>query len=290
MRIGCNTLVRDPDRPDAWIDVETVIELAIELGLDLVDVQLDRGFRTLDDTYLRTVRDRCCAGGIEIGYAGVGHGFVGVTQDASDRTVGAALSPRETDARIAEVERGIDAAVVLGAPMIRLFAGAIPTATPDRVAIREAAVRSFRRVATYAADRGIRIGLHNHPPAVAPTADDVLSLLSTIDLPNVALILDTGQWHGSPGTNLEGRSDPDTDFYADIARVAPYADYVRAKIYRIDSGSETWLDYPKIFRILRGAEYAGPVSVVYEDRNNACEWPDAFRKAVAYLRSFLSEP
>lgn len=80
MRLGLNTLIRDPDDQTQWIPIETMIDLAIELGLDLIDVQLDRGLRSLDDAYLRSIRERCTSSGLDIGYAGVGHGFVGVRE------------------------------------------------------------------------------------------------------------------------------------------------------------------------------------------------------------------
>ena len=105
----------------------------------------------------------------------------------------------------------------------------------------------------------------------------------------MTVILDTGQWRGSPGTNREGIADPEVDFYRFMEQVAPYASYVRAKIYKIDSGSEEWLDYPRIFRILSTQEYDGPVSIVYENRGNACSFREALSLAVIHLRSIDSQ-
>ena len=286
MRLGLNTLIRDPDDQTQWIPIETMIDLAIELGLDLIDVHLDRGLRSLDDAYLRSIRERCTSSGLDIGYAGVGHGFVGVREH--DATITAdALAADEWEDRVSEVEQGIDAAITLGAPLVRLFAGAIPEQTPDHDSIWVAAVSAFHRVATYADNRGVRIGLHNHPPAVAPTGEDILRLIRDIDQPNGTVIMDTGQWHGSPGTNLQGTSDPEVDFYAYMAQVAPQTSYVRAKIYRIDSGMEEWLDYPRIVGILKAAQYDGPISIVYEDRNNQSASPAALHLAVNQLRALL---
>ena len=290
MRLGCNSLIRNPDDPSKWVDVEIMIDLVRKLGLDLMDLQLDRGLQSLDPNYLSTIRRKCESSGIEIGYAGVGGGFVGVAKDSAGMPVGKALDHDEVKARISEVERGIDAAQVLGTTLIRLFAGRIPDATPDRSVIWNGVISAYQRVADYASRKGVRIGLHNHPPAVAPTGNDILQIKSAIDRENVTIILDTGQWHGAPGTNLEGISDPDVDvnFYGYMDQVIPHASYVRAKIYRIDSGSEEWLDYPRIFRILSSQDYDGPVSIVFEDRKNECSYQDALSMAVKHLRSTFS--
>ena len=284
-RLALNTLARDPSDPTKWIDVEHLIDIAIELGLDLIDVQLDRGFRSLEDRYLRSVQEKCQNCGIDIGYAGVGHGFLGAGEDDTGQLIGKRLSSDEMETRVAEVEQGIDAAVALGTPLIRVFAGTLPEATPNWNETWNSAVDAFQRIANYADNRGVLIGLHNHPPTVAPTGDDILRLHSDIGRPNVTIILDTGQWHGSPGSNLEGTSDPTVDFYTYMEQVAPLTTYVRAKIYRIDSGQETWLDYPRIFSILSTANYQGPISIVYENRDNHCSHQDALKLAVTYLRS-----
>jgi len=286
MQLGLNTLIRNVDGQDEWVDLEVMIDLAIELGLDLIDIQLDRGIRSLDDGYLKTVRDRCSDCGIDIGYAGVGQGFVGTAEQGHLR-VGAPLSPDDMALRISEVERGIDAAVALGTPLVRLFAGAIPESSPDRSRIHEEMIQAFQRVATYGANRGVRVGLHNHPPAVAPTGRDILGLIEDIDHENITVIMDTGQWHGSIGTNRLGIADLHVNEYAFMEQVMPHTTYVRAKIYRIDTGVEEWLDYDRIFSIFRSADYEGPVSIVFEDRGNTCDYREALSKAIAYLRPFV---
>ena len=74
------------------------------------------------------------------------------------------------------------------------------------------------------------------------------------------------------------------DCYNSIAKTAPYAVYVRAKFYQIDSGVEEWLDYPRILDILRKENYNGCISIVYEGESDSIE---SMRKAAGYLRSIL---
>jgi hypothetical protein len=74
-------------------------------------------------------------------------------------------------------------------------------------------IARFQEVADYAADRGVFIGLHNHPPVDSPTGDDIVRILQETDRANVTFILDTGRWKGSPGTPPMGVTDPDADIY-----------------------------------------------------------------------------
>ena len=57
------------------------------------------------------------------------------------------------------------------------------------------------------------------------------------------------------------------------------------KFYRIDSGIEEWLDYPRILDMLRAVGYNGPLSVVYEGESDPLE---SMRKAGEYLRSLIN--
>ena len=126
------------------------------------------------------------------------------------------------------------------------------------------------------------------PPAVAPTGEDILRILGDIDRENVTCILDTGQWWGSPGTNRAGKCDPDVDFYRFMEQVAPHTSYVRAKIYKIDSGQEEWIDYRRIMPILKAVNFNGNMSIVFEDRGNQCGYPEAIRLGARYLRELLT--
>ena len=54
-----------------------------------------------------------------------------------------------------------------------------------------------------------------------------------------------------------------------------------AKPYTVDSGVEEWLDYARIVKILKGLNYNGGVSIVYEGESDPI---DSMRKAADYLR------
>ena len=61
---------------------------------------------------------------------------------------------------------------------------------------------------------------------------------------------------------------------------------MRAKIYNLDaSGREQWIDYDRVFNILRAIHYHGIVYIVYEGKGD--EKADV-ASAVKFLRPFLS--
>ena len=288
IKLGCNSLVKDRDNPGGWIDIETMIDLIHTLRLDIIDFQLDRGFRSLEPAYLRRVKILCHRYGLPIGFVGAGSGFVSAAQLPNGSMVGASLSPDEMQRRIEEVNRAVDVAVFMGAPLIRLFGGGVPEETENREVVWSTMISGFQAVSDYAAEKGILIGLHNHPPAVEPTSDDIFRILNDVDRENFTFILDTGRWRGAP-TSREETSDSSEDIYRYMEQTAPYASYVRAKIYKVDSGEEELLDYRRIISILKKVNFNGNMSIVFEDQGNRCGYAEAIGLAVKHLRGLLAE-
>jgi hypothetical protein len=202
--------------------------------------------------------------------------------------VGAPLPRDELRRRIDEVKAAVDDAAYMGAPSVRVFGGGIPDATEAGDALWSEMIASFQEVADYAADRGVFIGLHNHPPVDSPTGDEIVRILRDTDRDNFTFILDTGRWKGFPGTPPMGVTDPDADIYEYMEQTAPYATYVRAKIYKIDGGREEWIDYNRVVEILNAVDFNGTMSIVYEDQGNACGPREAIALAVAHLREAIA--
>ena len=109
----------------------------------------------------------------------------------------------------------------------------------------------------------------------------MLRIFQDVDHANLSFIMDTGQWRGSPGAS--GDPDPEVDIYGYMEQTLPHAGYVRCKIYQIAGGREEVLDYGRIARLLRGANYNGCISIVYEGREPA-DRTELIGKAAAHLR------
>lgn len=265
IKVGVYASYFGKDEPKAFPDVEAFIDLAYELRLDVIDFRANVGFSSRDPNYLLGIKIKCLKAGLPIGYLASGGHFVGTEE--------------ELRAKVEQAKADVEMATFLGAPMIRLFCGA-----PEE-GVEESEIRCFQEVCDFAADAGIMVGLQNHPC----TGDDVLRILRKTKRENFTFVLDTGQWVGSPGRN-RGVGDPTVDIYQYMEQTAPYASYVRAKIYKIDSGREEWLDYSRIVQILKSVDFNGVMSITFEGKDvNRCDDKETFRLAARHLRELISD-
>ena len=247
----------------------------LQRRLDGIDIHFAH-FASTETEYLEDVRMATLKAGIHICYIGVSNNF-GMTGD-------------EQRAQIDNMKKWIDVADTMGIQMVRSFGGWVTEGeTEDTVWPR--IVSATKEVAEYGASKGVVVGLHNHNHGCAPaTGEQVLKILEEVDNPYYSHILDTGQYRGSPGASLgeRGVEDVEHNFYGSIEASAPKAVHVRAKIYRIASGAEAWLDYDRIMKIIKSVGFNGWMSVVFEGQDELDE-PTAVPLAAEFLRRKLSE-
>jgi sugar phosphate isomerase/epimerase len=250
MRLCCLSLSFKPVFAAGQMDDRRFIDLCAQLELDGVDFNI-ASLRSLDKGHLREIKKSCLQHGLSIACVGINNDF--------GRPAG------EQEAVQQQIRAGIDAAQFLGAPVARVFAGSIHPGD-TRVAVWKRSIDGLKRAAEYGEQAGVVVGLQNHNHHnVTSTGDDVLQLLHDVDHPWCRHILDTGQYLGSPGAAGAKADDArHHDVYKSIERTAPQAVLVRAKLYRLKDGREAWLDYDRIFKILRRIKYNGFVSLVYE--------------------------
>jgi sugar phosphate isomerase/epimerase len=262
MKIGLYASMFGQDKPPTLESIESYIDYAYELRLDLIDFRRDRGFDSKDPGYLFETKLNCLRRGLSIGYlASIGH-FSGSDEELAEKVEAA--------------KEDVDVALFLGAPMIRIFTGILQEREDQR---RE--VRCFQEIADYAAQKGISVGLQNHPS----TGEDIVRILEETDRANFSFMLDTGQWLDAPMYNGGGGCDATHPLYGYIEQTAKYATHVRAKFFKIDSGKEEYLDYERIVPVLADAGYNGALTVVFEGRDaNSCNDKEVIRLAAAQLR------
>jgi hypothetical protein len=262
-------------RETATMTIDAAIAEARALQLDVVDLHLSGINRDLD--YLRHVRSQCLRSGLSIGYTGGGT-FVGL--------------PEERDKRQTQGREDVDATAFLGAQVMRLFARhKWPATVAEQDYLWGPMIESFQEIADYATTKGVQVAVQNHNNgSFAMNAVQVLRILREVDRPNFSYLLDTGQWQGAIGSHPRGESDPTVDLYEDyLEPTAPHATYVRAKIYKIDSGREEWLDYGRILQILRDVDYNGTIGLVFElGERNSCADEECRRMAVVHLRDLIA--
>ena len=246
-------------------------QIVYDLGLDGIELHTS-AFESTDVDYLRALKKDLAKKGLPLGYVGISNNF--------GRPVA------EHPEQIALIKKWIDVADFMSCPLVRVFAAYVPQDCEDEETLWPPMIAGFKEVAAYGHEKGILVGLQNHNHGnVTRTGDAVVRALEETDHPYFTHILDTGQYAGSPGASgHRGSAHPNYDCYDSIAQTAPYAVYVRTKFYRIDTGVEEWLDYPRILDILRHVGYNGCLSIVYEGESDRVE---SMRKAAAYLRRLL---
>lgn len=251
------------------MDLLTFVDACRELDVDGVDVNA-KSFVDDSDPFIGALKERCVRQGLSIACLSLSNNF-GVTATAL---------PGE----IAAAKHWIDRAVLLGAPQVRVFAGR-PNATEPREVVWERCRQALKILADYGHERGVLVSLQNHNHgAFTQTGDDVLQFLDGAG-PNLGHVWDTGQYVGSPGAsgaNPDGAAQE--VLYRSLQQTVHRATHVRCKFYRIETGVERWLDYPRVLGILRATRYNGFCSVVYEGSDDETV---AVPRAVAYLRSLL---
>lgn len=155
------------------------------------------------------------------------------------------------DEEIAHVKSWIDKAAVLGAPVIRVFAGQqkqdVSAEDTHRLMIE-----GFNEVCEYAAERGVFLALENHGGPTS-TAEGLLKIVRDVESPWLGVNLDTGNFHGER-------------IYEQIAECAPYALNVQVKV--VVSGPDRQkrpTDYERLAEIFREANYRGFLVLEYEE-------------------------
>ena len=160
--------------------------------------------------------------------------------------------PSTADAQQEWISGWLEVAQQLGAPRARVIAG---KQAPTSATLSASATR-LKRLAERHPD--VRIVTENWE-ALLPDAASVLELLDRAD-GRIGFLIDLGNWRG-PGK------------WAELAAVADRAETCQAKIITDAAGALDADDYRAGLRILRNANYTGPLALVYDGPD-----PDEWRR------------
>ncbi len=252
------------------MDIFSFMDTCRALDLDGLDIHVSQLKNQVDRAYLKEVRRGCLNRGMPIASICVSTEF-GRSAEAI---------PKELEkARVA-----MEAGMFLGAPILRTFVGSAPSSEKQGEAFRRG-VDALRKTAEIGAELGMTVSLQNHS-GLTSTGDDMLRFHREVNHPNFTLLLDTGHFAGRNGPN--GPKIPGTnydDYYRSIEQVAPLTQFVRAKVYDLDeNGREKWIDYDRVFSILRKVNYNGFISMIYEGKADKFA---VIPNAIRLLRSFV---
>ncbi|MFN7735418.1 MAG: sugar phosphate isomerase/epimerase family protein [Pirellula sp.] len=180
--------------------------------------------------------------------------------------------PAKVRKDIEATKRWIDRYAILGANVIRIFAGSQPKGDAWESTIARC-VEAVDEVGDYAATRGIYLGLENHG-GVTAKADGLLEIIRRVKSKGIGINLDSG--------NFRSTADP----YAELAQIAPYAVNAQLKVEMFPNGKQEMADLPRVLRLLSESSYSGWVALEYE----AAEPPlEAIPKWVQLLKMHLRD-
>lgn len=244
---------------DSGWDLFRFVDYCHELGLDGAELTSYYFPENVDEAYLTRLRLHCHRRGISISGGAIANDFC-----QSD--------PGKLAADIEHTKRWIDRYAVLGAPVIRIFAGGQPNGEKWPATLRRC-TDAIGEVAQYASMRGIYLGLENHG-GVTSTASQMLEIVRNVNGDGFGVNLDSG--------NFRSTSDP----YSELEQIAPYAVNAQLKVEMFSGGKKEWTDIQRVLRILANSGYSGFVALEYEASDPPLE---AIPQWVAKLQTSLKE-
>lgn len=220
---------------------EDLVDLAVENGMDGLDVTVYWFPETGLDPFLLSLRRKAYLSGVEIP-------SIAIRTDCCQK---------DTEARKKEaawIGRWVDVSERLGASHIRVFGGTVPKdSTEDTAAGWVADV--LKRAADYAGSKGVFLGLENHG-GITLRAKRIISIVEAVNHPWVGINLDTGNF----------RSDP----YEQIGMCLPWAVNSQFKVtVNYEDGRREPCDWDRIMGMFATAGYKGYVALEYEEREPA---------------------
>lgn len=216
---------------------------------DILDFCTQHGFAAIDPTgyyfpgypevpapdFIRKFKRQAFRLGLALSGTGIRNDFA--QPDAAKRA-----------ADVARAKAWIEAAADLGAPVLRVFAGAVPKGYEqkwDEVSVWM--IDAIRECVAHGEKHGVIIGIQNHGDMLK-SADECLKVIKAVDSVWCGLIVDTGNML---------TADP----YADIAAVVPHAVnwQVKESLRGLDPTRPP--DLPRLCRIIREGGYRGYVPI-----------------------------
>ena len=157
----------------------------------------------------------------------------------------------------------IDAAKILGCHSIRVNAFGKGT----KRELHAALIDGLGSLAEYGAKQNINVLVENHG---LHTSDGkfIVSVLQQVDNPFLGTLPDFGNWclTAEWGSTEEGKNCEKIYPHEEgVTDFLPFAKGVSAKSYNFDdNGNETYLDYPKLLKLVKDSNFNGHIGIEYE--------------------------
>jgi len=246
------------DEKDAKLKISDFIDDCAKMQLEGTELTSYYFPDPVTPEYLRELKQQCFRLGLDVSGTAVGNDFGHPPGE-------------ERDMQINALKKWIDNAEILGAPVIRVFAGHVKKGVAPEMA-HKLMVSGLEECCEYAGRHGVHLALENHGGPTS-TAAGLLALVNDVQSPWFGVNLDTGNFHTE-------------DIYGDLAKVAAHAINVQVKV--VVSGPNKVkqpADFPRIAKILRDVNYRGYIVLEYEEsedpRTTCPSYVEQLRKAFA---------
>ena len=230
-----------PKSATAPMTLEDFIDYCAELDLDGTELTGYYFPAQVTPEYLMSLKQRTFRLGLDISGTAIGNDFCLPEGDARQK-------------QLAYARTWIDYAALMGAPVIRIFAGKVPKGDTGEAAI-ERCIAGINESLDYAAQKGVFLALENHGGITATPAQMLKIIQGVKDSP----------WFG---VNLDGGNFRTEDPYRDLAEIAPYAINAQLKATVSRNGKNEPADFERIIQILRDTSYRGYIVLEYEERED----------------------
>jgi sugar phosphate isomerase/epimerase len=191
--------------------------------------------------YLNQVKEKTFRLGLDISGTAIGNNFC--LKDTKERTE-----------QIEMTQQWVDYAAIIGAPVIRIFAGYIPKGDTEEEAVSRC-VEAINEVVPYAEKKGVILALENHG-GITSTPEQLMTLLQRAkESPYLGVNFDSGNFK---------TSDP----YGDLEKIAPYAYNAQIKVEISPNNKVEPTDIGRVVKILKDAKYRGYIVLEYEAKED----------------------
>lgn len=219
-----------------------LIDYCADQDLDGVELTSYYFPNPLTPDYLMQIKEQTFRLGLEVSGTAIGNNFC--------------LSPGPArDEQLQLCRQWIDFASLMGAPVIRIFAGTVQKGQKPEEAL-DLCVQGIDESLKYAAEKGVALALENHG-GITATPEQLLAIVNRVQSsPWFGINFDSGNFH---------TEDP----YADLEKIAPYAinAQIKASMKRAGQADEP-ADYARIIQVLRKAGYRGYVALEFEEKED----------------------
>ena len=241
--------------------MESFIQKAVELGVHGVDITT-YWLKSTEPEYLTSLRHLAFKNGMSLS---------GIAIRTEMCQAGGAIRAEE----IRRIQQWVDAAELLGASHVRVFAGNLPGGASEKQGI-EWVVEAMKPACDYAGKRGITLGIENHGGMTA-RASTTLEILRRVDSPYAGINLDI--------SNFEGKADE--EMYSDIQACVPYATHTH--IRDLFGATKRPIDLDRVWRLFAQGGYKGYMSAEYEAEEDAITGaPKLLEKIKVLCRKYSS--